>query len=403
VGSEKFGVYIHIPFCIQRCSYCDFATYSQDQITPNQEYVETLLLEISKRRHLFHHKQLDTIYFGGGTPSLLQPKQIQQIINALYQEGFQPSDSIEITIEVNPATLDNQKCRDLKMSGINRVSIGCQTFNNTFLQACGREHNAEDTYRTIDIVKDHFDNFSLDLLFALPGQSLSQLNQDLLEIKKIDPPHVSAYCLTVPQSHPMSRGRAPDEEQTEMFRLVSRSLLESGLQAYEISNFSRPGMESRHNLLYWQDHSYWGIGLSAHSYLRAPKWGSRFWNPSGYSGYIKSINALQPQLTLNKSFPGPQREDLKIWESLTDFCHTHLRLHQGLSEASLHHKFGEDIDHLVQPRLDKLQSQGLITKTGARWKLSEAGILLSNKVFAELLFSPEDIDKIAHGTILSTH
>ena len=200
--TSSLGLYIHVPFCIQRCHYCDFATYSRDQIRANQNYVDHLILEANKRRNLFDQNQLKTIYFGGGTPSLLSSTQIGQIITEIKKMDFKLKNKTEVTLEVNPKTLDPQKCSEIKSAGINRISLGCQSFNDKHLKACNREHNSKETLKTIELVKQYFENYSLDLLFSLPGQNLTQLREDLKILKELDPPHISAYCLTLKKSIP---------------------------------------------------------------------------------------------------------------------------------------------------------------------------------------------------------
>ena len=397
--SDQFGIYIHIPFCIQRCHYCDFATYSKDQIEANDEYVEILCKEIKLRKNLFPHRNLDTIYFGGGTPSLLKPIQVEKILHSIEQDGFEFKSQIEITMEVNPATLDDQKAREMKSAGINRISIGCQTFNDAYLKACNREHSSQDTHETIDLAKKYFENFSVDLLFSLPQQGLSQLEQDLKIIETIDPPHVSPYCLTLTDGHPMNIGRCDEDEQIEMFDMIFQSMSRIGLKRYEISNFAKPGFESRHNILYWNDSDYWGVGLSAHSYSRQPGWGRRFWNPKTYSAYLNQIKNLGPTEDPFQSFSEGHCENLKKNESLTDFCHTHLRTDTGLSRSAVHQKFDKSALTLVTERMKALKTQKLIVQQDQNWCLSEDGILLSNQVFSELLFSASDIDN-ARGDLI---
>ena len=392
--SQSLGVYIHIPFCIQRCSYCDFATYSKDQIQANDEYVETLCSEATKRQQVFEEKQLKTIYFGGGTPSLLNENQIKKIIHHFKNLGYQFDNDIEITMEVNPATLTEQKCEGFKQAGVNRISIGCQSFDDYYLKLCNREHNTQDTFNTIELVKNYFPNYSLDLLFSLPHQGLSQLKNDLAVIKDIDPPHVSAYCLTLADKHPMNNNRCSDEEQISMFHLILEEFKTLGLQRYEISNFAKEGYESKHNNLYWMDENYWGLGLSAHSYKKSPDWGTRFWNPSNYTPYMNQIKDLLPNQKLQKSFQKSQKEVLKKHESLTDYCHTHLRLMSGLNVQSVRQKYGEIHESMVTKQLETLSRENLVIKTNNSWSLTESGVLLSNRVFSELLFSSEDIDKI---------
>ncbi len=394
-----FGAYVHIPFCIQRCHYCDFATYAKDQISPNDEYVEAVCKEIEMRRSFYQETHLDTIYFGGGTPSLLSPMQLGRIIDTYKKVGFTVDAKTEITIEVNPATLDPEKCRGLRDVGFNRVSIGCQSFHDPYLKACNREHTAEQTRSTIQLVKQHFNNFSLDLLFSLPKQGLSQLAKDLDEITGFQPPHVSAYCLTLPPKHPMNQGRGSEDEQVEMFEMVIQKLAESDLQRYELSNFSQPGFESTHNNLYWTDQNYWGVGLSAHSYRRQPQFGYRFWNPRSYSVYMEQMESLQVASDIT-TLPKEQRESLLLHESLTDFCHTHLRLARGLDLQSVRQKFGDWAPDLVLKKLADSQDRGWVaSKSPTELHLTDQGFLLSNRVFEELLISSDDIDKVQTSPI----
>lgn len=392
--SNSLGAYVHIPFCIQRCHYCDFATYAKDQIAPNSDYVDAVCQEISLRRPLFSEKSLQTIYFGGGTPSLLAPKEIEKIILCFEENDFVFDDDIEITLEVNPATLTASKSRDFKQAGINRISLGCQSFNDDYLKACNREHSAQDTRDTIELIKKDFHNFSLDLLFSLPKQGLKNLEEDLKEILTFAPPHVSAYCLTLVEKHPMNVGRCSEEEQVEMFELITSYLSMLKLERYELSNFSKVGFESRHNNLYWTDRNYWGVGLSAHSYRKEPHWGYRFWNASTYSTYLDQVKALRKEDQIESSFPKQQFEKLQIHESLSDYCHTFLRMSSGLKKQTLRQKFGDNTEAIVSNRLTQFQPSGLIEEDPIGWKLTEKGFLLSNQVFKELIFSSEDIDKL---------
>lgn len=392
--SNSLGAYVHIPFCIQRCHYCDFATYAKDQIAPNSDYVDAVCQEISLRRPLFSEKSLQTIYFGGGTPSLLAPKEIEKIILCFEENDFVFDDDIEITLEVNPATLTASKSRDFKQAGINRISIGCQSFNDDYLKACNREHSAQDTRDTIELIKKDFHNFSLDLLFSLPKQGLKNLEEDLKEILTFAPPHVSAYCLTLVEKHPMNVGRCSEEEQVKMFELITSYLSMLKLERYELSNFSKVGFESRHNNLYWTDRNYWGVGLSAHSYRKEPHWGYRFWNASTYSTYLDQVKALRKEDQIESSFPKQQFEKLQIHESLSDYCHTFLRMSSGLKKQTLRQKFGDNTEAIVSNRLTQFQPSGLIEEDPIGWKLTEKGFLLSNQVFKELIFSSEDIDKL---------
>lgn len=354
---------------------------------PPRDYVDLVRKEISGRRHWPFPKTIDTIYFGGGTPSLIEAELIVSILDELDNAGFSISPSAEITIEINPATLDAKKIALYKSAGINRFSVGAQTFNDSLLKLCGRKHTAQDTRDTLHLLKEQGFNFSFDLLFALPSQSLAQVEQDVREALAFDPPHLSAYCLTVPEGHPMASGRAPDGEQVKMFKVIEDHLADHGLYKYEISNFARCGFESRHNMIYWTDQPYWGLGLSSHSYLPDFGNGLRFWNPKTFDAYTQQV-ARQLELT---DLPETQRETLARHEALTDYCHIHLRTHSGISVNALRHKFSAAVSLHVQDELRTLQNQGLVEESGPSWRLTKEGQILSNRVFSQLTFLAGDL------------
>lgn len=380
-----FGVYIHIPYCLQRCSYCDFATYVYDQILPPKEYIELLCLEMKNRQSLAPDRPLTSVYFGGGTPSLLNAKDILYLIESLEKNNFVISKNTEITLEINPATLDESKIKELISGGVNRFSVGAQSFNDQHLKAAGRKHNADDTRQTLDLLKSLGVNYSFDLLFALPNQSMEELKTDLEMIKAYHPPHLSAYCLTVPTGHPMSFNRPADEDQTKMFEIIIDELNTLGLRRYEISNFSKPGFESKHNLLYWQDQPYLSFGLSAHSYIKhKSQWGQRFWNPSSIDEYKKCILSPKDREPLSDLKNRKCLEELSAEQSLFDFCHTALRLDEGLHKNKLIEKYETDLLAPVFDKLKQLEKKNLLEYKKDSWKLSSQGVFLSNQVFSEL-------------------
>lgn len=383
------AVYVHIPYCLQRCRYCDFATFEWSEILPPERYVDQVLSEIRLRRKFWPQVEIRTLYFGGGTPSLIAPELIVAIKEELANCGFRFLPDAELTLEINPATLDEAKLETYMAAGFNRFSVGAQTFNERLLKLCGRKHNAADTHATLNLLHRFDLNYSFDLLFALPSQSLSELDQDLDLVCEYAPPHLSAYCLTVPEGHPMSRGRAPEAEQVAMFARIEERLPSAGLKQYEISNFARPGFESRHNSVYWSDHSYWGIGLSSHSYMREHgPFGLRFWNPKSLASYEKQ-SQLHAESFL-ELLPSEQYEALHRHEALTDFCHMHLRTLSGLPEDALHSRFGAAWTKAVQTRLAPLVVRGWVERQNGAWKLSPQGLLISNKVFEELTFLADD-------------
>ncbi len=395
-----FGVYVHIPYCLQRCTYCDFATYVKGTVLPPEEYVSILEEEIERRQNYFPKMALDTLYFGGGTPSLLTPDLLARVIDKLATCGFPLRDDSEVTLEINPATLTKATIDEYLRLGFNRFSVGAQTFNDALLKSVHRQHSSEDTLQTLRLLQERNLNYSFDLLFALPNQTLAELEFDLQRVGEFLPPHISPYCLTVPEGHPLAKLRLTENVQVEMFELIHGELQRHGYRAYEISNYARPGFESRHNQLYWLDHSYWGLGLSSHSYAHnsitnSGAWGTRFWNPNHIQVYTEQIKALNSlELGLNHH-SAEQKEILTTAQSLTDYCMTALRTQEGLDARSLRSKFSDSELDLVTSRLRLLESRGLVysKSSGGDWQmaLSRPGVLLSNQVFAELTFLANEL------------
>lgn len=393
-----FGVYVHIPYCLQRCTYCDFATYERSKIFPSPEYIHVLASEIAQRAGYFGGRPLDTLYFGGGTPSLLPASEIISVIGTLEKHGYPLKPDAEVTIEINPATVDRDKLAAYLDAGINRFSVGAQTFDDVLLKMVRREHSSRQTRETLELLASRGVNFSFDLLFALPTQTLAGVREDLTIAVDMGSKHVSPYCLTVPEGHVLSTGRAPEGEQVEMFDLIRETLTGRGFDAYEISNFARPGFESRHNLLYWTDHEYWGVGLSAHSYSRHSPWGTRFWNPSAIGEYRAQIESSVGHLydSPDRHLPENQYERLEMRQALTDFCHTSLRLTKGLERGRLRERFSEKIVAETCRRLGLLRENSLIEEDSEGFRLTRKGTVLSNRVFAELTFLPGEIEGPLH-------
>jgi oxygen-independent coproporphyrinogen III oxidase len=414
----SLGVYIHIPYCKQICPYCDFTKYEMGKIMPPEMYISLLREEIRlKAPQLLagaKERKISTVYFGGGTPSLLEPGLILSVIEELAKAGFSTTrnsgpDSrgpaaqdesaespTEFTVEIDPGTADQAKLDSYLEMGVTRFSVGAQTFNDRLLKVAGRKHSSQDTVNLLSLLKKARVNYSFDLLFALPTQTLEELRADIVTALAFEPSHISAYCLTVPESHPMAKGRAPEEEQTEMFDLIESELAARGIQRYEISNFARPGFESKHNLRYWTDLPYWGLGVSSHSYLprgysaeidaRSP-WGTRFWNGTTIKTYEKEIaEANGSKWSLLDHTPEPQLEVLEKHQALTDHCHTTLRLLRGLDTNALRLKFGEPTARLVIDRLEAMEKNDVVMKTAQGWTMTNRGRLIANSVFEKLTF-----------------
>lgn len=388
----SLGVYFHIPYCIQRCHYCDFVTFRKGQTIPSEKYVKCLNLEIETRHSHVPFKQVSSVYFGGGTPSLLPPQTLCSLIKKLTDVGFILKKNCEITLEINPATITEEGLKILIEGGVNRFSVGVQTFNSRLLKMCGREHSVSDSKNTLSLLEKYQLNYSFDLLFGLPHQKISDLEDDLKELRNYNFPHLSTYLLTVPKGHRFSVNRPLDEEQILMFKKIKQELEIRGYRQYEISNFSKPSFESRHNTAYWTGRPCWGIGISSHSFFPGIKKSFRFWNPSSMETYIKQVETIIPEgLSFVDKLPQTQRECLRDHELLSDYCHTSLRMCQkGVQKADLKEKF-PTFFALVEKKLDHLTEKNFLERTPAGWRLTWQGITLSNFVFLELTFLESDL------------
>ena len=397
--SLAFGIYVHVPYCLQLCPYCDFTKYEWGKSLGPEAYTELVRKEIRTRAQGIRTKEVSTIYFGGGTPSLLEPSLILSLIDEVANAGFRlrgPEMSPEISIEIDPATVDEARLDQYLAGGVSRFSVGAQSFNDRLLKIAGRKHTSKDTIELLDLLKRRKVNYSFDLLFALPSQTLEELSDDVAKAIEYEPSHLSAYNLTVPEGHKLDAGRAPEGEQIDMFDLIETKLTAAGIHRYEISNFAKPGFESKHNSLYWQDQPYWGVGLSSHSFLtpeslpeedaiQAP-FGVRFWNRRAMKEYEKEMGQTKHPWSFVTDLPGGQNEILKEHQALTDFLHTSLRPIQGLNENALRLKFSTSSTAQAVERLDEIVTYGWAEKTNQGWKLTREGRLLANQAFEKLTF-----------------
>jgi oxygen-independent coproporphyrinogen-3 oxidase len=386
---------------LQLCPYCDFTKYEwgANKTLAPETYVDLVRREIRERAEGLRERDVSTIYFGGGTPSLLEPSLILSLIDEVANAGFRlggPEFSPEISIEIDPATVDEARLDQYLEGGVTRFSVGAQSFNDRLLKIAGRKHTSKDTVELLDLLKRRGVNYSFDLLFALPSQTLTELGDDVAKALDYGPSHLSAYNLTVPEGHKLDAGRAPEGEQIAMFDLIETKLGEAGLARYEISNFAKPGFESRHNSLYWSDQPYWGLGLSSHSFLtkealpeedraRAP-FGVRFWNRRAMKEYEKEIAQEKHPWSFVSGLPETQKEVLKEHQAMTDFLHTSLRPLKGLEENALRLKFSSTSVARAIERLDEIATYGWAEKTNEGWRLTREGRLLANQAFEKLTF-----------------
>lgn len=368
------GLYIHIPFCRSRCSYCDFATGLYESELADR-YVNALIEEI--RLSSTAGATIDTIYFGGGTPSLLDPSQLERIL-VTVREHFRVDVDSEITLEINPGSSSLQKLREFRSLGINRASFGVQTFADQELAKLGRSHTAADARRTFhDLRAAGFENISFDLIAGLPGQTLAGWQQNVEEALALSPEHLSFYLLEVHSGTPLAqhiqRGiqPRPDEDLAAvMYEWMLERAVAAGYEHYEISNLCRPGFSSRHNTKYWTAAPYFGFGCSAHSY-------------DGRSRWSKERDVLKYVKSVEKGFSAiKEKQDLTESDLRAEAVFLGLRLMRGVSLQQYREAFGEDLLAKHSIELARFRDAGLVELNEDRFRLTRNGALLSNEVFA---------------------
>lgn len=383
---ELAGIYIHIPFCRSRCSYCDFATGAYDSASA-EHYVEAVVREISefgKRGALGTFEEavdVDTIFFGGGTPSLLTPAQVARLLDAMHKR-FRIAADPEVTMEMNPGTVSLPMLSELRRLGINRASFGAQTFDNRELRRLGRTHTAADAQRTLaDLRSAGFDNVSFDLIAGLPAQTLDAWNKNLSQALTLRPTHLSLYLLEVHEGTPLAdqlkRGMWPpldEDAAAEMYRLMLEQTEAAGYEHYEISNFCLPGCESRHNTKYWTGAPYYGFGCAAHSYDGN---NLRWSNERDTARYVQLIEAKQSSVV--------ESTQLDVEAVQAEALFLGLRLMRGVDLNNHQSQFNVDVREQHADTLAHFSEAGLIELHGDVMKLTRSGALLSNEVFAAFL------------------
>jgi oxygen-independent coproporphyrinogen-3 oxidase len=375
------GIYIHIPFCERKCIYCDF--YSVENLNLIDRFTESLLKEIeifSIEADFFNDSIFDTIYFGGGTPSLLEPAQIEKILNKLSQ-SFKISSNPEITLETNPGTVDKRKLLEFKNLGVNRISFGVQSFFDDDLKFLGRIHTGEDAFKCVnDSFEVGFENVSIDLIFGLPGQTVEKWLENLKFAVSLNVPHISAYNLIVERGTPLhelvSLGKVEipeDEIQAQLYERTIDFLENAGYVHYEVSNYAFEGFECRHNLKYWQYENYIGFGPSAHSFWINKRW----WNFANLNKYINALN-------LGK-IPVANFEILDEEKMIDEFIYLGLRS-KGINVARFKGKFGfEFVDGDIKDEIEELERAGYITIEDDFIKLTPKGFLLCDEIVLRLI------------------
>ncbi len=377
---KELGLYVHIPFCVKKCGYCDFLSWCGTS-EEKETYVQALLKEIESYREFARGYRVSTVFVGGGTPSVLEAGQMEGVLGNI-QEVFELEKKPEITLEINPGTVTEEKLQCYKENGVNRLSIGLQSVKNEKLEVLGRIHSYEEFLESYELArKAGFTNISVDLISSIPGQKLEEWKEELAALSALSPEHISVYQLIIEAETPFYEKYAeheellPDEEESREIYLWTGSFLkEQGYEQYEISNYAKPGKESRHNLKYWERGDYLGLGLGAASMVR----NIRMSNTKDMKTYLERCGQ-----------PKTMREDVQFLEEarqMEEFMFLGLRKTRGVSRKEFRRIFGQEMDMVYEKALHKCLENGMLKEHKDRVYLSEEGVLLSNAVLSEFLF-----------------
>ena len=367
--AKPSSAYVHIPFCTQICYYCDFS-----KVFIKNQPVDAYLGHLIQETRSYEIGKLRTLYIGGGTPTALSAQQLAYLLTEL-PKVMDLLEVEEFTIEANPGDLDPDKIAVLKDSQVNRVSLGVQTFDNKMLKKIGRSHQEQDIYDNIRHLKQAgFDNISIDLIYALPGQTMDQVKENVAKAIDLDIPHMSLYSLIL-ENHTvfmnrMRRGKLPlpkEELEAEMFEYIIEELEKAGFEHYEISNFSKPGFESRHNLVYWDNAEYYGLGAGASGYVD----GIRYKNHGPIRHYLEAVEAGKARIT---------EEHLTLEEKMEEELFLGLRKKTGVSKARFEEKFGVSFDQRYGQVVASLTDQGLLVPDDKQVRMTKRGLFLGDTV-----------------------
>lgn len=365
------GLYVHIPFCLKKCRYCDFNSGNMPD-SVKEEYIDALICEMSEYREA----EVDTVYIGGGTPTVLKTETLEKVINCI-KDNFILLPNTEFTVEMNPKTADIKKLEMMYKMGVNRLSIGVQSFCDEELCELGRVHSGLDAKEAIKLAKDAgFENISIDLMSAIPKQTLKSFSKSLETAILQNPSHISCYSLILEEGTPLfddvKSGKTvlcDEDTERDIYEYAVKTLEQNGYKQYEISNFAKDGKMSRHNIKYWTLEEYVGLGLSAHSFLD----GVRFSNTDDIKSYI------------SHNFRSGEKEVLTKADMMSEFVFLGLRMMDGISETVFFQKFGKSIFEVFQKPLEKFIKTGFLVHKGGRIYLSKEGISVSNRIMCEFL------------------
>lgn len=371
--TDPIGLYVHIPFCLKKCVYCDFCSFPVNYVSRREDYIDALCEEI--RSYKFNEVSIDSIFFGGGTPTLLSGEEFCKIVSAI-NESFNVLPNAEFTVEANPKTLNEENLRAYISCGVNRVSIGLQTIHENELKKLGRVHSLTDFSDTYSLVRRcGVKNVSVDLMYGIPEQTPDSFKETLDYVTKLSPEHISLYGLIIEDgtylSDNLSQYRIPSEdEECDMYYLAAKLLADQGYSHYEISNYSKPNFSCKHNLKYWRSEEYIGVGVAAYSYFE----GERYGNSREYDKYLLNFKEC-------REFSEKIQGDSEKYE----FAMLALRLSEGFSLSEYEERFGESFLTGRDEILDKLLKSNLLKVDSGRIYLTEEGFYVSNSILTELL------------------
>ncbi len=379
MDDKRIGLYVHIPYCRQKCSYCDFNSYASMEGTV-PEYFNALNNEISSYSDMLQGFTVKTVFMGGGTPSYVDSKYMHQLMSSLNRHMNIEGDA-EISIETNPGTLTEKKLSVYRKAGINRLSIGLQAWQNSLLKYLGRIHNIEDFITNYKLaLKAGFNNINVDLIFGIPGQSIKDWTDTIDNISQLDITHLSCYSLKIEEGTPfglqLEKGKlkaVEDELDREMYWLAIEKLRNNGFKQYEISNFAREGYECRHNLVYWNAEEYVGFGAGAHSYFNK----KRFNNVGDIHRYSSLIN--------NNESTIENVQAIDEQDSMSEYMILRLRLVEGVLSKDFEQRFGVALSTKYSKQIERLVSSGLADFNGNKLRLTQKGLDLANQAFVEFI------------------
>ncbi|HET6420556.1 MAG TPA: radical SAM family heme chaperone HemW [Geobacteraceae bacterium] len=380
----KASIYIHFPFCVKKCLYCSFISFD-DRLFQVDEYVNLLLREMRLfRGDVDDSFSVETLYFGGGTPSLMDARQAGKVIESAAGL-FDLEPDAEITIEANPGTLTEDKLAGYRSCGINRLSLGVQSFDDSMLKSLGRVHSAAQAVDSFRAARERgLENIGIDLINSLPGQTKAMWEDDLHSAVALGPEHISVYGLTIEEGTPLAAiekcGALPlpdEEESVSMFESSERILRQSGYEHYEISNYALPGRRSRHNQVYWQRGNYLGFGCGAHSFLREPEFGVRWRNPDNIEEYMRSVRDGRPCRE--------EKQRIGRREAMAEKLFLGLRMLDGVDLEQFREEFGAGFDEIYYEKCLALFESGMLETFGGRLRIPERAMLVSNRIFEKFL------------------